>query len=68
MGRGAQQPCANGAVQAVATLRFQTVREHLFLPQIGALLGPKTVADLAKPEKKKKEPKVLPPAANTAQV
>ena len=26
--------------------------------QVAALLGPKTAADLAKPEKKKKEPKV----------
>lgn len=47
---------------------FQAVREHLVLPQIGALLGPKTAADLAKPEKKKKEPKVLlAPALNAAQ-
>ena len=33
--------------------------------QVAALLGPKTAADLAKPEKKKKEPKVQWPCRNT---
>ena len=33
--------------------------------QVAALLGPKTAADLAKPEKKKKEPKVQCPCRDT---
>lgn len=37
---------------------FVLLREESWAVQVAALLGPKTEADMAKPDKKKKEPKV----------